>query len=94
MADLSEKKNILNEFLFRSQEILKNGELEKRYEEFAASMLSDYILKGDTVASSIIFRIINKISKNRLREYMTKKRVQKYKYALINQYDCEGTIEN
>ena len=93
MADLSEKKNILNEFLFRSQEILKNGELEKRYEEFAASMLSDYILKGDTVASSIIFRIINKISKNRLREYMTKKRVQKYKYALINQYDCEAHRE-
>lgn len=86
-------EEILGLFHKRSQQILKQRFIEKKYDEFAAQFLNNYLQKY-AGKESIFFRVLNKISGGRLRCIrLAKKYDEKQAIALINYVECEAHKE-
>lgn len=83
----SENENILNEYMERSEQIKNPKFIEKKYKEFADSMLQTYICTF--AGRSILFRIINKLSGHRLKKKISEKRM----IAIRNYVECEAHRE-
>ena len=89
LAGTEEKGKILREFENRSKEILSDDFVYMRYSQLADETLMKYlyVLQGK---ESVLFRILNKLSRNRLRE----KRLEhlygdKQCRAIRNSIECE-----
>ena len=91
MAQGMEKKKILSDFNNRSLQIKEAGFVEKQYTEFSKSMISIYLNRGDSLTDTLVFRILNKISNNKLMIGIEQKKIKRHRMALINQYECEGS---
>ncbi len=53
---------ILDDFRKRPLEINTEGFIDKKYEEFASSIVDDYLLSLSTRGKKLLFRVINKLS--------------------------------
>ena len=83
----SENTSILNNFEERSVQIKSPGFIEKKYTEFAVSMLQGYLHTFCGVSK--IYRIINKLCGKRLKKKIKEKR----KLAMSNFIECEAHRE-
>lgn len=89
LADGQAKEDILDAFQLRSKEILQEGFVETRYQEFARANLSSYLrrLSGDGKWMSPIDRILFK-------NQLLKRRYNKRKLlAIQNTIECEAHRE-
>ena len=93
LADREDKGIILHEFEYRSKEILRDNFVNMRYSQLADETLMKYlyVLQGK---ESVLFRILNKLSRNKLRE----KRLgylygNKQCRAVRNSIECEAHHE-
>lgn len=84
IINLSEDEAILDGFYKRSEEIKNYGYIEKKYTEFAETMIQRYIC--DVAGVSIPFRILNKLCGHRLKRKISKKRI----LAIRNYIECEA----
>ena len=93
LADAGEKGKILQEFGDRSKEILKDNFVNVRYSQLADETLMKYLyaLQGK---ESVLFRIVNKLSHNRIREKRLKHLYGKKQCRTIRNYiECEAHQE-
>ena len=67
LAESDDEKNILSQYHMRSEQIKQEEFIRKAYQDFADSMIDNYLSKSlAKIRSNIIFRILNKLLGNRL----------------------------
>lgn len=79
--------NILEEFETRSRQIKESAFINEEYKKFADKMINNYIY--GICGSSIVFRILNKLSGYRLKKRIS----QRKKLTISNFIDCEAHRE-
>ena len=93
LADKKKAKEILDGFNERSEEIKIPGLIQKKYSEFAKSMLHNY-LQSISGSKNIFFRVINKLTRYKLFAWIIKRKYNKKTLlALQNFFDCEAHRE-
>lgn len=93
LAEETMARKILNDFNFRSKEIKRIGFVEEKYIELAHKYL-DFYLQALSGKRSVIFRIINKLSGNRLWKHFLQKSYKRgNKVRIANYIDCEAHRE-
>lgn len=85
---LSNNKAIINDYLYRSKELLQDGFVSKKYGEFAEDLGNQYIYRI-LYAKRPWFRIKNRLSKYRLQETYR----GEVDMALLNYMECEAHNE-
>ena len=86
----AEAEAILNGFNLRSEEIKEADFVEKSYREFAEGMLNSYLSCGIPGSGSLVFRVLNKLS----RAHLADKLIDiKSGLALLNHVECEAHSE-
>ncbi len=88
------ESSVIEDFYFRSEQIKQKGFIENAYSEFAKFMLKDYF--GRIAGyESFVFKALNRICKNKLREIKYKRLYNKQKSLLpiINCIECEAHQE-
>lgn len=96
LADEDLKNKILKDFWKRSNEIKQKGFVEEHYSSFAKNASGYYFLEFTGKRIPIfIFRVLNKLSKQRLREnFRLKNKYQGRHYMLMRNYiECEAHRE-
>lgn len=93
VANKDTAKVILTNMRYRSEQILQKEFVETQYSQFAKSMLDGYINTGDILTNSFVFRVINRLSGNRLGKLIAIKKTKRYGMKYINQYECEAHRE-
>lgn len=89
----NEAEQILTAFQNRSAEILQEGAIEERYQQFAEEMQTNY-LASISGRRSFIFRVINKLSCGCLLRWSIKRRYSnREKLILRNIIECEAHRE-
>lgn len=92
-ATPSESKNIMDGFKLRSQQIKDEQFVIHEYEEFSKSMIGYYILTSHYFFNTIVFRAINRLTGNRLRNFIGKLLVRTCRYKMRNFIECEAHRE-
>ena len=94
LASEEESTRILSDFMARSEEILDNKAVEKHYRQFAETMVTPTMLTF-LGKESILFRIANRVSRNRLREFRIRTRYSRSRGLLkiFNRICCESWRE-
>ena len=94
LADKEKADEILSEFNKRSEEIRQDSFVEKKYSEFAESMLINYLISLSGIGSNFLFRVLNKLSGHRYAKWFVKRRYSKKKLlAISNIIECEAHRE-
>ena len=90
LADNKSKNEILNKFYQRSEEIKQENFIDKKYEEISEQEFLRYIsmIQGKKY-TSIVFRILNKLSKYKLKKYILKYFYSNNLESLYNVIMCE-----
>lgn len=84
---------ILQEFKERSEQIKSHEFIENKYKEFADEMFIGQFLPF-TGKESVLFRAINKLCSNKLRQYKIKKKYTQKNLLIIRNYiECEAHRE-
>lgn len=87
-------KEIIDGFNSRSEEIKKDGFIEKNYKEYANSMIKDYLFNLCGIKRTFVFKMINKISGQRYSNWVIKRKYnKKHRLAVINYLQCEAHNE-
>ena len=86
-------EKILADMMSRTEAIKEPNFIEEKYAAFSRTMVAFYISRGDFLTTTFVFRVLNKISKNRLKEFMVQIKIRKYGMEFINQYACEAHRE-
>ena len=93
LAAQEEASDILSAFEKRSEELSNPSLIEKKYQEFADSMLGGY-LSSFAGKKSLPFRICNKLSGYRLIKWSLKRKYGKpERLAIRNYVECEAHRE-
>lgn len=87
IVKVSEDEDIINNFIERSDLIKKPGFIESKYSEFSEVFLQRYI--RIFFGTSVLFRIINKIFKNKLKKKISEEK----QLAIRNIIECEAHRE-
>ena len=90
LTDEKEKREILEAFNKRSEDIKTDKFVDYSYRDFAKENISSYLLFFTGLQTNLIFRIINKISGYRLQSIIAQRIKQKYKIRLRNYIECEA----
>ena len=93
LATDQKARDILGDFEKRSVEIMSPGMVERKYSEHSNSMLNGYIysLRGK---QSVIFKVLNRLSGNRLRGWFVGKVYgEKERKRIQNIMECEAHHE-
>lgn len=93
LADEKKGIEIMRGFNSRSDDIKKPGFIEAKYSQFADTYLEFYLraLSGD---KSLLFRIINKLSRGRfMKRYLLKCYSRAFKVRIANYIGCEAHRE-
>ncbi len=94
MADEENGSKILQEFYRRNEEISEEGFVENNYKVFAEKSLYEILGRNDFISKNFLFRVINKLSRNRLKRwYFEKLYLPKMKYVVSNTIECEAWNE-
>ncbi|WP_240259917.1 CapA family protein [Clostridium perfringens] len=95
LADDIRKKEIITAFNKRSNEIIKEGIVEKKYYDFAEEMQWEYFSAfSGKITKNIIYRIINRISKYKFaKKYLNMRYRKSERIVLQNYIECEAHRE-
>lgn len=95
-ATKDETKKIIDDYQNRSKNLLKENFVEENYKEFALSneIILNLFKKTDFLSNTLLFRVLNKISKGKfLTFYFKKIYLKKFSYKLQNLIECEAWQE-
>lgn len=93
MADDMTRRKVLNGISKRSEEILEDGFIENQLKEFAILKVGAYLGMFGGVEPTV-FRVLNKLLGNRLRECRVKRKYRKQQRLMIKNYiECEAHRE-
>ena len=84
---------ILADVQQRSKNVKKDGFIEKQYQAFAMQMRELYLKTADPIATTFIFRVVNKICGHRLMPWYLNRKLMKNRQFLINFIECEAHRE-
>ena len=84
---------ILTEMMQRSEEIKKEDFIEKQYRAFALQIRELYLKTGDPIATSFVFRVLNKLLRHKLMPWYLERKLKKNRQFLINFVECEAHRE-
>ncbi len=93
LAAKKEAGNILLSFEERSSEIMNKEIVERKYCTLATESLPDYFMYFTGKKYDFAFRVINKLTNNKLQKYYTNKRLPRMKNAIRNYIECEAHRE-
>ena len=91
-ADDKQKKDITDGFESRSREIVNDGFVKKSYTEFSRQNLDHYLF-SISGKKSLLFRVCNRISGNRLKNQTARKYEKEQLTELRNYLECESIRE-
>lgn len=77
----------------RSEEIQQIGFVKKQYNAFAMQTRELYLKIGDPIATTFVFRIINKLSGHKLMPWYLNRKLKKNREFFINFIECEAHRE-
>ena len=94
LAEGEKSNQILNDFRRRSEEITQDGFVEKKYKEFAATMVNNYLFTFLGVRRTFVYKAFDKISGYRLTSVILNRKYKlEKKLALRNFIECEAHRE-
>lgn len=94
IAEENEKKDILDGFIKRSEEILAKGFVEKKYEEFAEKFLTHYLLTIGGIKKGFFFKVMHKLTKGKWSNHILNRKYKKKTLLAIQNYiECEAHRE-
>lgn len=93
LASRDESDEILAGFNDRSEELSRNGSVERNYKDFADEMLPEYLLFFLGVQNNLLFRAVNKLSGQRIRTMLSKNILRKRGLGIKNYIECEAHRE-
>lgn len=88
IANSTEKKEILDSMIFRSEEIKQDGFIEQSYERFAKRMYSEYLVGMS--GNNLVLRVFNKLSRYKFINLLYSKRSLLW---IRNIIECEAHRE-
>ena len=90
----NEATEIIDGFKKRSEEIKQEGFIEKKYQEFADSMIDHYLWAFSGIKRNFFYKVFDKLSGHRLTRWVLKRKYDgKRKLALRNYIECEAHRE-
>ena len=94
LANSTQAKEILDAFTSRSEEIRETGMVERKYTEFAQSMIDNYLLSLSGIRRGFFLRALNKLSGYRLMPWLIKRRYTSAQLLAIRNFiECEAHRE-
>lgn len=93
LAEGEHGKRILKSFYERSDEIQRLGVIEEKYKDFAKDSRSYYLLYFSGLSDKLLFRVMNKLSRQRLQKWVSGKFIKKYGTGMRNYLECEAHRE-
>lgn len=94
LASENDLNKILKGFFDRSEEIKTDGQIENKYNEFSRRMIDGYLLKLSGTGKSFVFRVMNKLTKQKYGKWKIKRRFKKQDLlAILNIVECEAHRE-
>ncbi len=88
-ADRNTSDIIVRDFLGRSEEIKYLGGIEDKYKALAEINLSGYILCFLGINNNFFFRVLNRLSGQRLSRFITQRVLNKQRLGIRNYIECE-----
>ena len=94
LASSDAARQIMKDFYARSADIQQVGFIEKKYQEFADSMIDGYLFVMAGTKKTFVYRALNKLSGYRLTKWLLQKKYTKQqKLCLLNFIECEAHRE-
>lgn len=94
LASENDSNKILESFFGRSEEIKTDGQIENKYNEFSQKMIDGYLLKLSGTGKSFVFRVLNKLTKQKYGKWILKNKIKKQQLLQIqNILECEAHRE-
>ncbi len=94
LASENDSNKILESFFGRSEEIKTDGQIENKYNEFSQKMIDGYLLKLSGTGKSFVFRVMNKLTKQKYGKWILKNKIKKQQLLQIqNILECEAHRE-
>ena len=94
LAEGNDAVEILDGFQKRSEEIKQEGFIEKKYQEFADSMIDHYLWAFSGIKRNFFYKVFDKLSGHRLTKWVLKRKYdKKRKLVLRNYIECEAHRE-
>lgn len=94
MAAEQKSREILGDFENRSKEIQKPETVQENYKKYAQSQRNMVLKRFDIISTLLLFKIINKLSNERLLTwYMSKVLLRNKQYGIWNTVECEAWRE-
>ena len=94
IADKESWNHIMNGFHERSANILLPGYIDDKFQNFANSLIDQYLWVLSGASKSIFFRTINRLSKYKFyKKYVRYKYTKKERLYLLNVIECEAHNE-
>lgn len=94
LASENDSNKILENFFGRSEEIKADGQIENKYNEFSQKMIDGYLLKLSGTGKSFVFRVMNKLTKQKYGKWILKNKIKKQQLLQMqNILECEAHRE-
>lgn len=94
LASENDSNKILESFFGGSEEIKTDGQIENKYNEFSQKMIDGYLLKLSGTGKSFVFRVMNKLTKQKYGKWILKNKIKKQQLLQIqNILECEAHRE-
>ena len=93
MAKGKEAEEILSSFYRRSEEIKSPHFIEERYKSLANEAIPGYLLAFTGITNSMIYRITNKLTRQKLRRYLSNRVKRECGLGIKNYIECEAHRE-
>ena len=93
IAKNKEADEIIQQFIHRSECIKRKGFVEEEYNLFAKDKLPDYYMSFTGKGKNLLYRVVNKISKNKFHIYMAKRYKNMMGTSVSNLIECEAHRE-
>ena len=94
LASENDSNKILENFFGRSEGIKADGQIENKYNEFSQKMIDGYLLKLSGTGKSFVFRVMNKLTKQKYGKWILKNKIKKQQLLQMqNILECEAHRE-
>lgn len=93
LATEADGEEIINGFIRRSNEIMSGSTIDDKYRSFADENYMNYMMHFSGMENSFVFKAINKLSGQRLKQWYIKRYTNEFGSILRNFIECEAHRE-
>ncbi len=93
LASGDEEKEITEAFYHRSMEIMEEEFVDEQYKRFAEESIDGYMRYFSEIHSGLLYRIINRLFCDRIRQWTIKRYLRRKKAGMMNFIECEAHRE-